>query len=73
MNTLTLVVDMSFSLALKPVPMSKISFYTPDFTMCTIMSLEERIDTILKNNQAISTSNQELKYSNQELKIKISI
>ena len=32
------------------------------------VSLEERIDAILKNNHEITSSNQELKSSNQELK-----
>jgi len=36
--------------------------------MSASMSLEEKLDAVLKNNQAISISNEELKDSNQELK-----
>jgi len=36
--------------------------------MSANMSLKEKLDAILKNNQAISISNQELKDSNHELK-----
>jgi len=36
--------------------------------MSTSMSIEDKVDAILKNNHEITSSNQELKSSNQELK-----
>ena len=36
--------------------------------MSTSMSIEEKLDAILKNNHEITSSNQELKSLNQELK-----
>jgi len=36
--------------------------------MSASLSLEEKLDTVLRNNHEITTSNQELTGSNQELK-----
>ena len=36
--------------------------------MSTSLSIEEKLDAILKSNHEITSSNQELKSSNQELK-----
>ena len=77
----TLASEMSFFLALKPAPMfQKLPKHIPQtqtpnqiqthlvFPLSASMSLEEKIEVVLKNNHTISISKQKVKDSNHKLK-----